>query len=554
MQQMARCPSCFEQKKEPYQCDCGYQSKQKRECIYLPIGSFLHAKDYVIGKVLGKPGGFGITYLAWDTRFEIKVAIKEYLPFQIAARASDGISILTHAQDYQTDFDTGLEKFLLEAKMLARFRHPNIVSIINFFQENNTAYLVMEYLEGASLAEYLAKVGTLTVSDAVEIFLPVLNGLSHIHSENVLHRDIKPSNIYLTNTGQAILLDFGSSRHSLGERSQNLTAIVSSGFAPWEQYHRKGQGPWTDVYACAATLYFMLTGKVPPDGTERLVDDDIVPLQDLMAESDQKVSAVVMQSLDVNPEKRHQTAEDFAKQLLIAAKTKPVLMELPIVPTPVPEQISPDDLIRATDKFHNPNTVLKYFGEDDDFIKGECCSCKRVLKIPWQSVWFSGALLEVNDSKGIACPCGLIHKKIEGVSTGRILKAVYISIGAEKKAEEYTWPWPFSILGPRTSFTPNHRWGDTIVQWIKSPCEGIVQFVWTDKEKPIKKSVASIVVFDTPNKENLQIMMDVEVWVKSIKVSKGDRVVKGQELLEVATNKPLKDGELRWFFSKPTQE
>ena len=549
---MVRCPSCFDQEKEPCQCDCGYQSRESREGIYLPLGTFLHENNYVIGKVLGKPGGFGITYLAWDTRFEIKVAIKEFLPFQIATRSSDGISVLTHTQDYQTDFMFGMEKFLSEAKMLARFRHPNIVRIMNFFQENNTAYLVMEYLEGESLSEYLTKVGTLTVPDAVEIFLPVLNGLSYIHSDRVLHRDIKPSNIYLTNTGQAVLLDFGSSRHSLGERSQNLTALVSSGFAPWEQYHRKGQGPWTDVYACAATLYVMLTGKVPPDGTERLVDDDIVLLQELLPKSHEKVLATVMQGLAVNPENRQQTADAFANQLqraLIDISTnakKRLLQDLP----PTPEQIQPFDLMGAKIQCTDANTELKYFGEDDDFLKGECFSCKRVLKIPWQLVWFSGTLLEVNDPRGIACPCGMIYKKIEGTPPGLVLKPVCISVGDEKNAEEYSWPWPFSILGPRTSFVPSHRWGDTSVQWIKSPCNGVVNYVWDDKESPIHKGATAIVIFDCANNINQQITMDLKVWVKSIKISKGERIVKGQELLQVATDKPLKDGEMRWFFSK----
>ena len=525
---MARCPSCFEQEKEPYQCDCGCQSMQRREGIYLTIGSFLHAKDYVIGKVLGNPGGFGITYLAWDTRLEIKVAIKEYLPLQIATRSSDGISVLTHALDYQTQFDFGMEKFLSEAQMLARFRHPNIVRIMNFFQENNTAYLVMEYLEGESLAEYLAKVGTLTVSDAVEIFLPVLNGLSHIHSENVLHRDIKPSNIYLTNTGQAILLDFGSSRHSLSERSQNLTAIVSSGFAPWEQYHSKGQGPWTDVYACAATLYFMLTGKVPPDGTERLVDDDIVYLQKLMPKSDEIVLETVMQGLSVNPEKRPQTIDDFANQLQNAIKIESKVAKKRSFQdlAPAPKHNQPIALMGAEVHYTDAKTELKYFGEDEDFVKGECFSCKKVLKIPWNSVWFSGTLLEFNDPRGIACPCGMVYKSVEGNSPEPMFKAVCISVA------------------------PSPRWGDATVQWIKSPCNGMIKFVWEDKESPINKGIPAVVVFDVANRVNLQITIDSKVWVQSKEISKGEHVEKGQALLQISTDKPLKDGEIRWFFQK----
>ena len=315
------CPACFEIGNDPHSCEfCGYRGDQSREGVYLPIGTLLHNGEYIIGKVLGRPGGFGITYLAWDTRFDIKVAIKEYLPFQIAARAADGTSVSIHTQDYRADFEFGLDKFLEEAKTLAQFRHPNIVRVLNFFRENGTAYMVMDYLEGESLAEYLARVGTLTVPDAEAIIRPLLDGLSHIHAKNILHRDIKPANIYLTREGQAILLDFGSARQSFRNLSKSLTAVVTPGFAPWEQYHRKGkQGPWTDIYACAATLYFMVTGIVPPDGTERLVEDDLVAIGDIVPEADGKVMDAIMKGLAVNPENRQQTVVEMVGDLEVAA-------------------------------------------------------------------------------------------------------------------------------------------------------------------------------------------------------------------------------------------
>ena len=311
------CPSCFEVGYVSPNCsNCGYQADKRREGVYLPIGTRLHSGEYLVGKVLGKPGGFGITYLAWDTRLDIKVAIKEYLPFQIAARASDGTSVSIHTQDYMPDFEFGLEKFLEEAKTLAQFRHPNIIRVMNFFRENGTAYMVMDYLEGESLAEYLVRVGKLTGPDAVALFLPLLDGLSHMHAKNVLHRDIKPSNIYLTHEGQAILLDFGSARQMLRERSKSLTAVVTPGFAPWEQYHRKGnQGPWTDVYACAATLYFMLTGVVPPDGGERAIADDMESIDELLPDIEESVSHALSQALLINIEERTQTADLLRQDL-----------------------------------------------------------------------------------------------------------------------------------------------------------------------------------------------------------------------------------------------
>lgn len=312
-----RCPACFAKDDSLTGCEkCNYQADQRREGVYLTIGTLLHNGEYIVGKVLGKPGGFGITYLAWDTRFDIKVAIKEYLPFQIAARSADGTSVSIHMQDYRSDFEFGLEKFLEEAKTLAQFRHPNIVRVMNFFGENGTAYMVMDYLEGESLSEYLDRVGKLTGPDAVALFLPILDGLAHIHAKNVLHRDIKPSNIYLTYEGQAILLDFGSARQSFRDRSQSFTAVITPGFAPWEQYHRKGnQGPWTDVYACAATLYFMLTGIVPPDGAERALDDDIESIEELAPDVDVLIVQAISRSLSVRTEDRPQTAFELGELL-----------------------------------------------------------------------------------------------------------------------------------------------------------------------------------------------------------------------------------------------
>ena len=313
-----RCPSCFASAWDQFFCSsCGYQPVERRDGIYLPIGSELHNGEYSIGKVLGRPGGFGITYLAWDTRLDLKVAIKEYLPLHVAARAGDGKTVTIHTVEYAEGFNFGLEKFLDEAKVLAHFRHPNIVRVMNFFRENGTAYMVMDYLEGESLAEYLMKVGRITGPDAAALFAPVLDGVAHIHARDFIHRDIKPSNIYLTHEGQLILLDFGSARQALREKSQSMTTILSPGFAPWEQYHRKGkQGPWTDVYACAATLYAMVTGQAPSDGAERAIDDDMEPVENVVPGIDQSLATAINQGLAINPELRPQTAGAFQAILL----------------------------------------------------------------------------------------------------------------------------------------------------------------------------------------------------------------------------------------------
>ena len=183
-----RCPSCFTQTSESIRCSqCGYDSYNIREGVYLPIGTSLRSGEYLIGKVLGKPGGFGIAYLAWNAQLESKVAIKEFLPLQIAGRGAGTIEVTVHSEDHEGVFEYGLKSFLEEAKTLAQLRHDSIVRVHNFFRENGTAYMVMEYLEGQSLSEYLAKVGRITAPDAVALLLPILEGLTYIHQKKLLH-------------------------------------------------------------------------------------------------------------------------------------------------------------------------------------------------------------------------------------------------------------------------------------------------------------------------------------------------------------------------------
>ena len=312
------CPACFSKSYDATIChSCGYDSRIPHCGIALPIGTLLKNGEYQIGKLLGKPGGFGLTYLGFNIQLETKVAIKEYLPLQIAGRGPGTLPVSVHAAENSDVFGYGLKSFLDEARTLAQLRHDNIIRVHAFFQENSTAYMVMEYLEGQSLAEYLAKVGKIKHPDAVALFLPVLEGLAYIHQKNILHRDIKPANIYLTEEGKAILLDFGSARQSIQERSQTLTAILTPGFAPWEQYHRKGkQGPWTDVYACAATLYYMITGLLPPDGAERAIEESIEPIETLVQDVDTPISQAISRGLAVKIEERTPTAFEFKQELL----------------------------------------------------------------------------------------------------------------------------------------------------------------------------------------------------------------------------------------------
>jgi serine/threonine protein kinase len=228
--------------------------------------------EYRIDKMLGG-GGFGITYLAQDINLQLPVAIKEYFPGELAVRAAD-LSVSVRSSENKGQFQWGLERFLDEARALASFRHPNIVRVLRYFKENGTAYIVMEYESGDPLKRWLAKQPALDQQGLLKIIYPLMDGLEAVHKVNFLHRDIKPDNIYIRADGTPVLLDFGAARRVTG--NQDMTNIVSPGFAPFEQYHSKGhQGPWTDVYSLGAVMYWMTTGHKPMESASRVREDSM---------------------------------------------------------------------------------------------------------------------------------------------------------------------------------------------------------------------------------------------------------------------------------------
>jgi serine/threonine protein kinase len=231
--------------------------------------------EYRLESVLGA-GGFGMTYLGWDSHLEKHVAIKEYLPGELAIRALDG-SIVPVSTESEYDYKWGLERFIQEARTLARFSHPNIVRVNRFFEANGTSYMVMDYEAGESLFQYLQHTAAPDAALLKGILLPILDGLAAIHDSGFLHRDIKPSNVFIRANGSPLLIDFGAARLARASKSNPLTAIVSPGYAPLEQYSVDGnQGPWSDIYALSGVMFRAVTGENPPDAVKR-IKADIVP-------------------------------------------------------------------------------------------------------------------------------------------------------------------------------------------------------------------------------------------------------------------------------------
>ena len=285
----------------------------------LPKGFWLN--EYQIESVLGKPGGFGITYLATDTHLRQSVAIKEYLPSDFAIR--EGIStVYVRSSSYEESFQWGLKCFIEEARVLARFNHPSIVRVLRFFEANGTAYMVMEYQKGSSLTDYLRQRRILTEEELLTIVLPLLEGLKEIHNAGFLHRDIKPNNIYIRSDNTPVLLDFGSARYAVGQKSRSVTSIVTPGYAPLEQYDNeiKLQGPWTDIYALGAVMYCAISGEPPPAATRRVMKDPMIPALKI---GEGKYNKNLLQAIDLalqlSEEDRPQTVEQWRNKILTPA-------------------------------------------------------------------------------------------------------------------------------------------------------------------------------------------------------------------------------------------
>lgn len=337
---MRYCYNCFQSMADGAAVcpSCGYKASAQTDKypMALPPGTVLNGR-YILGRVLGQ-GGFGITYVAQDHKTGSLVAVKEYFPDTMAARTG-GPSVSAYTGQREENFLYGKECFLNEAKTLAEFiGNPNIVRVHSYFEENNTAYFVMDYVQGTSLQDYLKQRGRLSWEETKHILEPVIEALASVHSRGVIHRDVTPDNIYITNDGTVKLLDFGAARYSLGDKSRSLDVVLKHGYAPREQYSRHGrQGPYTDVYALGATFYYCLTGRLPPDSIDRQDEDEFILPSSLGVKLPAKAEDALCKALAVSAQDRFQSMGEFYLALNEGGQEPAP----PVPPRPQPEPPGP---------------------------------------------------------------------------------------------------------------------------------------------------------------------------------------------------------------------
>jgi serine/threonine protein kinase len=348
--------------------------------LSLPLGTKLFGGKYSVGKVLGQ-GGFGITYMGADTVLSRPVAIKELFP---EGCQRNGTTVQP-TRITPSDFASMKQRFLDEAKLLASLNHPGIVKVYDFFEENNTAYMVMEYLRGKSLAKVVEeRGGALSEQEAVGYILKVCEALDVVHKAGYLHRDIKPENIIVCGDGRVVLVDFGAARSFMAGRTGRMTVILTPGFAPYEQYATKARfGPTLDIYALGATLYYLLTGRVPVSAPDRVIGVELKSVREINGRVSRQVEEAVMKAMAMRVEERPQSVEEFVK-----------LLTSPSVGVPKAPKVSVPLVVKgvwwevATLRGHEEWVLSVSFSPDGKFLASG--SSDRTVK-----VWEVGSWREV---------------------------------------------------------------------------------------------------------------------------------------------------------------
>ncbi len=330
---MTRCLGCMSKSEmQDGVCPlCSYKTGTPVEnSLHMQPGTMLLGR-FLIGKVIGY-GGFGVTYIGWDSTLQQRVAIKEYLPSEFATRAMGQTHITVFGGNKAAQFSSGMAKFIDEARRLAQFQgEEGIVRVYDSFETNNTAYIIMEYLDGETLTSFLNREGNIPVEKAITMLTPVIHSLEIIHKAGIIHRDIAPDNIMITEDGRVKLIDFGAARYATTSHSRSLTVIIKPGYSPEEQYRSRGdQGPYTDVYSLGAVLYRMVTGETPPDALERRAffenkKKDILVPPSKRCKISKNVENALLNAMNIRIEDRTPNAEVFLAQLTSEAPVQRIM-------------------------------------------------------------------------------------------------------------------------------------------------------------------------------------------------------------------------------------
>ena len=302
--------------------ECGYVAGTGSSVSSCLQPGITLGKRYLIGKMIGG-GAFGCTYVAWDLKLDRRVAIREYLPGEFAARAADGVSVIVFEGEKKQQFERGKEKFSAEAKKLAQFQsEAGIVEVYDCFEANNTSYYAMEYLEGELLQTRIERDGKIAVAESLKLIKPVIESMIRVNAAGMLHRAIAPDNIFLTKEGGAKLIDFAAARSVTATHSRSLTMLVKTGFSPEEQYRSSNAwGSYTDVYSLAATLYQMITGTAPVDAMERRLalekgkKDPLKPARKLDKHIPENIEAAIHNAMIPEAKDRTPDMETLKKEL-----------------------------------------------------------------------------------------------------------------------------------------------------------------------------------------------------------------------------------------------
>ena len=320
MEEKRKCINCMSdmQPGEIVCRKCGFDSRNIDQPIYALSCNFLLHGRYIIGKVLGQ-GGFGITYVAWDRLLDVKVAVKEYFPMGMVTRdAGTSSSLLwSTTQSDTAERRKGYDNFLKEARKMAKIDNiPSIVRVRDIFLENETAYIIMDFVEGTTLKEMLLKDGIMPFEKCIHLLRPMMEGLARVHNQKIVHRDISPDNIMIQKDGSVMLLDLGAAKDMTDAKGQKSQLVAKKGFSPLEQYvENKAIGPWTDVYALCATIYYCITGKVLKTALERLDDEEIGFPPEMDEKIPDSVKKVLRAGLTIRSQDRIQSVDELLRRL-----------------------------------------------------------------------------------------------------------------------------------------------------------------------------------------------------------------------------------------------